>query len=179
MNTLAVAITTRIMTDHDDQEYKSKSQLKREMLKLQDLGEALVKLPAKTLTKIPMPDELRDAIDHARAIKSHGAQRRQLQYIGKLMRSLDPAPIQQALDAIRRVGQRATDRFHHVEHWRDRLIAEGPDAIDALLAEHPAAERQRLRQLLLNIQREHQHHQPPKAARALFRYLREIMESLD
>ena len=163
------------MTDHDDQEYKSKSQLKREMLALQNLGEALVKLPTNNLNKIPLPDELRNAIDHARSITSHGALRRQLQYIGKLMRHVDATPIQQALDAIQRVGQRNTAQFHHVERWRDRLIAEGPGAIDELLAQYPNAERQRLRQLLLNVQRERQRNQPPKAARSLFRYLREIL----
>ena len=90
------------MQNNDDLELpKSKSQLKREVIALQQLGEAIVKLGPKDLAKIPLPDNLADAIQQARSIRSHSALRRQMQFIGRLMRDVNPEPIQQALDAIR------------------------------------------------------------------------------
>ena len=165
------------MQDNDDFETpKSKSQLKREMNALQELGEELVNLSTKDLTKIPLPEDLADAICLARDIKSHGGHKRQLQYIGKLIRNIDAEPIQQALNAIHLRGRQSTTRFHKIEQWRDRLINEGNEALNELIALHPQAERQRLRQLMLNINKESKQNKPPKSARNLFRYLRELME---
>ena len=164
------------MQDNDDFETpKSKSQLKREMNALQELGEELVNLSTKDLTKIPLPEDLVDAIYLARDIKSHGGHKRQLQYIGKLIRNIDAEPIQQALNAIHLRGQQSTTRFHKIEQWRDRLINEGNEALNELIALHPQAERQQLRQLMLNINKESKQNKPPKSARNLFRYLRELM----
>jgi ribosome-associated protein len=156
---------------------KSKSQLKREMTALQALGTAIVELGARDLAKIPLPDDLAEAIHQAREIKSHGALRRQMQFIGRLMRNVDPAPIQQALDAIRLCGQQSASRFHTIEQWRDRLINEGQTALDEFISQHPQADRQQLRQLLLNAAKEAKLEKPPKSARSLFRLLREILES--
>jgi ribosome-associated protein len=170
--------TVAAMHDEDDIELpKSKSQLKREMNALQDLGTALIKLGAKDLAKVPLPDNLAEAIHHARSIKSHGALRRQMQYIGKLMRDVDAEPIRQALDSIRQTGQRSTAHFHAVEQWRDRLIKEGQGALDAFIAEHPEADRQQLRQLMLNAEREHKQNKPPKSSRTLFRLIRELLDT--
>lgn len=165
--------------DDDSDLAKSKSQLKREMHALQDLGKAIVELPPKDLAKIPLPDELAAAVAHARSINSRGALRRQMQFIGRLMRGVDPEPIQQALDAIRLTGQQSTARFHAVEQWRDRLLGEGQPALDEFIGQHPQADRQQLRQLMLNAQREAKQDKPPKSARSLFRLLRNILAADD
>lgn len=163
--------------EDDDEEiiYVSKSQLKRESHALQALGEELVELPAVKLEKIPLPDELADAITLARRIKQRGGRKRQLQYIGKLMRKIDAEPIEQAMDKLKGEAAQETARLHKLEQWRDRLLDEGDDALAELLQEWPAADRQHLRQLMRNAQREKKQNKPPKSARELFRYLRELM----
>lgn len=161
----------------DDEEVTiiSKSQLKRESQALQALGEELVRLPPQKLSTIPLPDNLAEAIRMARTIKAHGGFKRQLQYIGKLMRQIDADPIEQAMQEIRESSVQATAKLHRLEQWRERLIDEGDDALAKLLDEHPGADRQRLRQLIRNAQKEKQLNKPPKAARELFRYLRELL----
>ena len=160
---------------NDDQDHLiSKSQLKRESHALQMLGEALVALPASRLAKIPMPEALADAVAEARCIKAYGGRKRQLQYIGKIMRSIDAEPIQQAMDELDNETARQNARFHRLEQWRDRLIAEGDAAFGELLQTYPQADRQHLRQLIRNAQREQAKGQPPKAAREIFRCLREL-----
>lgn len=168
------------MQNNDDLELpKSKSQLKREVIALQQLGEAIVKLGPKDLAKIPLPDNLADAIQQARSIRSHSALRRQMQFIGRLMRDVNPEPIQQALDAIRQSGRQSTARLHAIEQWRDRLINEGQDALDEFIAAHPDADRQQLRQLMLNAAKDAKLGKPPKSARSLFRLLRELLDNTD
>jgi len=165
---------------HDDEDLelpKSKSQLKREVNALQDMGAAIVKLGAKDLAKIPLPDKLADAINEARRLNSHSALRRQMQYIGRLMRDIDPEPIQQALDAIRLCGQQSSARFHAIEQWRDRLINEGQPALNEFIGLNPQADRQQLRQLMLNATKEAAQEKPPKSARNLFRLLKEILDT--
>lgn len=165
---------------HDDDEVelpKSKSQIKREMNALQNLGKAIVQLPPKDLAKIPLPDDLAEAIHHARNIRSHGALRRQMQLIGRLMRNVNPEPIQQALDSIRLSGHQSSAHFHAIEQWRDRLINEGQAALDEFIGQHPQADRQQLRQLMLNASKEAKQDKPPKSARNLFRIIREILDS--
>jgi ribosome-associated protein len=163
--------------EDDDEEiiYVSKSQLKRESHALQELGEELVELSASKLAKIPLPDELAEAIDLARKIKQRGGRKRQLQYIGKLMRKIDAEPIQQAMDALKNDSAKETARQHKLEQWRDRLVAEGDKALAELLDELPDADRQHLRQLVRNAQREAKQNKPPKSAREIFRYLRDLM----
>ncbi len=163
-----------MIDDNTSPEEKSKSQLKREASALQELGEALVKLNASQFKTMPLPEHLRAAIVAARAITEHGAHKRQLQYIGKLMRDVDPAPIQKALDAFNNRSQQATTQFHQLERWRDRLLSEGDTALSEFLTEYPGADSQQIRQLLRNAAREVKVNKPPAAARALFRYLREV-----
>jgi len=143
---------------------------------MQDLGAILYKLSAKDLSKIPLPDQLASALELAHKITDRSGLRRQLKYIGKLMRSADVEPIQQALDKLRQNKKQAAAEFHKIEQWRDRLIAEGNDALAEFLTEHPEADRQHLRQLLLNAQKEIKLSKPPKSSRQLFRYLKELME---
>ncbi len=154
----------------------SKSQLKREMLALQDLGAQLVKLNKERLAQIDIPDDLRNAVKEAQKIRSHGALRRQMQYIGKLMREVDPAPIQAKLDAWEGKSNEENARFHAMERWRDRLIGDD-QAFGQFMDEHPHSDTQQLRALIRNARKEQLNNQPPKSSRALFRLIREIMES--
>lgn len=155
-------------------EEKTKSQIKREMLALQDLGAELVKLSPSQLEKIPMTEKLRDAIALAQRITSNGAMVRQLQFIGKLMREEDVEPIQRSLNELRFSAQKQAQHFHQLERWRDRLINEGDNALNDLLAQHTEADRQQLRQLIRQAQKEQKENKAPAAARELFRVLREL-----
>lgn len=161
--------------DDDTQELKSKSQVKREMIALQKLGEELVELSGAELARIAMPDDLRDAIALARRLPQRGAHKRQLQYIGRLMRGIDAEPIQQDLNRLRNRDAAQTAQLHRIERWRDRLLEEGDDALQPLLDAHPHLDRQHLRQLLRNARQEQRVEKPPRAARELFRYLRDSL----
>lgn len=164
--------------DYNDEEQPSKSALKRQMTALQKLGEALVGLSDRELARIPIEDEkLRQVILEARGINSRSARRRHLQYLGKLMRSVDPEPLQRALDELHMQRRGDAEAFQHLERWRDRLLAEDDGAIDGLLEEYPAADRQQLRQLVRQHRKETAAGKPPAASRKLFRYLRELSES--
>jgi ribosome-associated protein len=156
-------------------EHKSKSQRKRDMLALQNLGAELTKLPTDQFEKISLPDDLHDAVVEARRIHQHGAHKRQLQFIGRLMRDIDASPIAEQLATLRGQSARAAQELHLIEHWRDRLLAEGDAALGELVQEQPQADRHHVRQLLRNAHKEKQANKPPKSARALFHYLRELM----
>lgn len=163
-------------SDDDELILISKSQLKRESEALQTLGEELVELPASKLAKIPMPEELADAVELARRITARGGRKRQLQYIGKVMRKINAEPIEAAMEALRNEHLRENARLHTLEQWRDRLINEGDAALAELLEQQANLDRQHLRQLMRNAQQEAKKNKPPKSARELFRYLREAME---
>lgn len=153
-----------------DIEKPSKSQRKRDMIALQKIGETLVNLSKAELEKIPLEPELIEAIHHAQSLTSHEAKRRQLQYIGRLMREYDPLAIQQALEKIQLRSQEGKAKFHQLERWRDKLIAEGDAQLQLFLQQFPAADHQHLRQLIRNAQQ-----QKIGAAKDLFRYLKEIV----
>jgi ribosome-associated protein len=153
----------------------SKSEIKRRMLALQGLGESLVALSDRQLAAVPIGDErLLTAIREARQISAHGARRRHLQLIGKLMRGIDPEPVEEALRAISRGRQQRDDAFHELERLRDSVLAGGAAALEQLIERWPAADRQQLRQLALQHRREMRQGRPPAASRRLFRYLREL-----
>jgi ribosome-associated protein len=151
----------------------SKSAKKREMDALQDLGTQLVALSVDRLKKINLPDNLREAVREAQRISSHGAKRRQFQLIGKLMRDIDPAPIQEALDEVNGISAAATARMHHLEKLRIRLL-EDEKVLGEIAAAHPDADLQRLRQLRRNALKEQELSKPPRAFRELFKVLREL-----
>jgi ribosome-associated protein len=152
----------------------SKSQLKREMLELQDLGAELVKIPAHQLTSLELPEKLLDALELARRITSHGAQKRQRQYIGRLLRDLDAAPIRALLEQLKGTDRVSKARFQENERWRERLIGEGDAALAEFLARHPEADRQHLRRLVREAAQEAAAGKPPRHARELFRYLQSL-----
>ncbi|MDM8545858.1 ribosome biogenesis factor YjgA [Candidatus Venteria ishoeyi] len=161
-----------------DEDLLSKSQQKRDAETLQALGTRLVNLGKPILDKLPLDDTLKDAIELAQRIRNkHEGYRRQLQFIGKLMRSRDCEDIMQALALHDAKQHQATHHFHQLEQTRDAIINEGDEAIQLFLNEHPAADRQHLRQLARSALREQKNNKPPKAARALFKYLREVSEN--
>jgi len=167
------------MQDEDDQDERpSKSLRKRQSTELQDLGETLIELPESELEALPLPENLRDAVELARRITAHGGLYRQKQYIGKLMRKIDAEPIRAALAGRRDRERVSALRFRRVEHWRDRLIAEGASAIDALIADTQATvDAAALAKLIARAQTERKLEQPPHATRELFRALRQALDA--
>lgn len=170
------------MTDHDPidlqddaPEGPSKTRRKKDSDDLQRLGAELVALSADRLKKVPLPDTLRDAIVDCQRFKME-ARRRQLQYIGKLMRNIDPAPIQAMLDVFNGVSAAEIARQHRIERQRDRLL-EDEGLLFELAERHPGADLQRLRVLRRNALKEREAQKPPRAYREIFRILREIDES--
>ncbi|GLQ72033.1 ribosome biogenesis factor YjgA [Vibrio penaeicida] len=156
----------------------SKSEMKQDMEELQKLGEELVELKPAVLEKFPLSEDLRDAIADAQRFKNE-AKRRQLQYIGKLMRTEDPEPIQAALDKVRNKHSQATAELHKLEQLRDRVIEEGDSAIADVLERFPSADRQRLRQLSRQAKREKQNNKPPKSSREIFQTLKVLFEETE
>jgi len=159
-------------------ERKSKSQIKREMQALRDLGKRLVELPPASLERVSLDDRTRDAIIAARAMKRE-ARRRQLSYIGGLLRREDAEQIEQTLERISRPHREQVRARHQIEQWRDRLLAGDNDVIDEIARRLPRFDRQRLRQLVRNAIREREQEKPPKSARLLYRYLAELHSASD
>ncbi len=158
-------------------EIVSKSQLKRDSLALQALGKRLAALSADVLDRLPLDPPLRESLALAQRIQSkRSALKRQYQYIGKLLRARDVEPITRALEALEQQGRQSIQRHHRAEHWRDRIVAGGNAAIDDLLGEIPAADRQKLRQLWRNLDHARSDAKRTQYARELYR---EIYRSLD
>ncbi len=149
----------------------SKTRRKKEMHALQALGTALVGLSPQQLERMDLPEALYEAVLEAQRIRSHEARRRQLQYIGRLMRSLDAEPIAARLAHVQGESDAAKAEFHAVERWRARLL-EDDAALNDWLDAHPGCDVQMLRQLIRNARREAAEGKPPRASRALFRLLR-------
>jgi ribosome-associated protein len=165
--------------DHDELERKSKQQRKREAEAAQQVGAALVALsPAqfkRVLDKLDIPEDLQEALTLCRTIKAHEGRRRQLQYIGRLMRDIDTAPIQQMLDQLAQGNRMASSQLHQLERWRERLLHEGATALQELLDAHPQADAAQIKRLVASAQKELSENQPPRAARKLFKLLRELI----
>ena len=156
----------------------SKSDLKRESEALQELGEELLTLRSDLMAPLELPDKLMEALADARRISNFEGKRRQMQFIGKLMRKLDD----EVIDAVRAALQVQRDgsaselaALHQAEHWRERLLAEGDVALAELLDEYPQADRQQLRTLVRNALAEKAKNKPPRAFREIYQVLRELM----
>jgi len=160
------------MQDEAD-ELTSKTRKKKDMLALQDLGVQLVELSEQQLETMQLPEALLEAVLEARRLGKHEARRRQMQYIGRLMRDLDAAPIRDRLDKWLGQGREHTAQLHALERWREDLLA-GDPALERFLREHPGADSQKLRSLIRNARREQGAALPPKSYRELFRALREM-----
>jgi len=166
--------------EEEDEEiiWVSKSEIKRDAEELKRLGAELVDLGKNALDKIPLDERLRAEIELAQRIKKEG-RRRQLQLIGKMLRARDIEPIQTALDKLKNRHNQQVSLFHKLEALRDRLVEEGDDVIPSILDLYPAADRQQLRSLVRNAQKEKAANKPPKAYRQIFQYLSELAEAAD
>jgi ribosome-associated protein len=151
-------------------EQRSKTQRKAEMDALQALGEALLNVGSARRAELDLPERLVEALDAAQRITHREARRRQLHFMGRLMRDIDAAPIRTRLAQWADAPNAEKARLHALERWRERLLAEG-DALDRLCAEHPDADRARLAALVDAVHAERAHGQPPRAYRELFRAL--------
>ncbi|HJW57881.1 MAG TPA: ribosome biogenesis factor YjgA [Burkholderiaceae bacterium] len=161
-----------------EQEYDrpSKSQLKREMTALQKLGEDLVAEPKERVRRVPMPEDVRDAILECQKIRDHEGHRRQLQYVGKKMRTLDEAEIaaiQKTLDSWRGQSKAETAAMHALERRREKLLADDA-ALTDLKAQHPEIDVQQLRTMIRNARKEQAENKPPKAYREIFQILKQL-----
>ena len=156
--------------EEDGYDRPSKSQIKRELQALQDLGKEMTKLGADTLNRIPLPDDVREAIDEYAKMKSFGAQRRQLQLIGKRMNGLDPEKVRAAIDMAMGESRAAVAAHHRAERLRDKLIADDA-ALTDFIKDFPDVNVQSLRQLIRSARKEALMGKPPKSARELYRLI--------
>ena len=168
-------------SDEFDQEYDrpSKSELKRQSNELQKLGEQLIEAPRDRVKRVPMPEEVRDAILMCQTITNHEGRRRQLQFVGKLMRTLDEeevAVIQRTIESWKGMSKAETAALHALERRRDKLLADDK-ALTQLLEEHPELDVQHLRTLIRNARKEQAEHKPPKAYRELFQILKDLAKA--
>ena len=161
------------MSQDDDLEPLSKTRRKQQMQELQDLGEELAALSADRLKKIDIPEHLRDALKEAQRMNSHGARRRQLQYIGKLMRDVEAEPIRAALAAVRGESAAEVARMHRLERLRSRLL-EDEQTLSEIAEAFPGADLQHLRALRRSALKEQEAQKPPRSYRALFQALKEL-----
>jgi len=175
--------STGFQSNEFDQEYDrpSKSQRKRDMLALQDLGAELISQPKDRIVRVPMPEDVRDAILECKEIRDHEGKRRQLQYVGKKMRSLEEteiAAIREILDSWKGHSKAATAGLHALEKQRARLL-ENDDALTELRVRHPQLDVQHLRTLVRNARREQAEGKPPKAYREIFQVLKSLSGESD
>lgn len=161
----------------DEDEGPSKTKRKQEMTALQKLGVEIVTLKKSQIDQLNLPEQLLDAVLEAKRLKQHEAVRRQMQFIGKIMRGVDAEPIQQQIDAWNGVNNQETARLHALELWRDRLIAED-SALSEYLNAYPGCDAQQLRTLIRNARKENAAQRPPASTRALFRWLRDTQQAM-
>ena len=153
----------------------SKSARKREAASLQELGVKLAALPDQEIKALDLPENLFIALRDLRRLPSHGAQVRQRQYIGKLMRSIDPEPVLAKLAERKQRHDVEIRHFQQIERWRDRLLSEPAIAIEELIEEHPQVDRAALLRLLEKAERERLEQRSPVGARELFAFLRQLL----
>ena len=164
-----------------EQQYErpSKSQLKRDMTALQKLGAELVAAPSDRVKRVPMPEDVLEAILECQQITDHEGRRRQMQYVGKKMRTLEPeevAIIQTAIDSWHGSSKSETAALHAIERQRDRLLADD-NALTALREKHPELDIQHVRNLIRNARKEQAEQKPPKAYREIFQLLKSLKQS--
>jgi ribosome-associated protein len=161
--------------DEVEDEFVSKTRRKKDMHALQELGEQLVALGNDRLAQLDLPESLRDAVKEAKRITKFGALSRQMQYIGKLMREVDPEPIRAKLEEWAGQSKELNAKFHRLEKLRERLL-EDDQVLGEVAEQFPQADLQHLRALIRNARQEHLANKPPKSSRSLFRELRALQE---
>ena len=153
----------------------NKTQIKREIAEIQDIATRLIDLSEGSLKKMPIDAELTEAVALARRIRNtREGYRRQLQLVTKLLRNSDHEAVKRELEGLQRGGDTENAKFHALERWRERILTQGDEAIQAFIDEYPATERQKLRQLVRKAQKEQAEDKPPAAFRELFKYLRAV-----
>ena len=160
-----------------DEDYISKSQIKREVNDITALGVELTELSDSQIKGIEMSDSLFNAIMEYKRIRKHSALKRQRLYIGKLIRKDDWESIQEHLRKLKEPLEQHNARFKEMENWRDRMIAEGDKAVNDFIGEYHQADRQKLRQVVKNASKEKEQEKTPAHARKLFKYIREIIDN--
>jgi ribosome-associated protein len=164
--------------DEEEEWGPSKSAVKREHHAMRDLAKHLTELSDKELATIPLNENISNAIATARKLKQGGGLRRQISYIGKIFsreEEEDQQAIKNAYEELLNGRQQQSRHFHRIEIIRDKLLEQGLDAIESIIADYPNADRQHLRQLILQANKEKKANKPPATARKLFVYLRELM----
>lgn len=162
-------------TDEDEEIiWVSKSEIKRDAEHLKKLGESLMALNPANLAKIPLDENVREAIELAQRLKLE-ARRRQIQYVGKLLRNVDHEPIQEALDKVENRHNQQQALLHKLEMIRDDLVAQGDSVVNTLLNDYPELDRQHLRNLVRAAQKEKEANKPPKNYREIFQYLKSVI----
>ena len=164
--------------DDDGDLPPSRSQLRREALDVLKLAQSLVELSDAQLRHVPLPDDVEDEVRSARAVTQQIARKRQTQFLAKQLRRLEDAEleaIRASLEHDRDLARRETAQLHRVEIWRDRLINEGDEALNELVASFPNAERQHLRLLARQAKMERAQDKPQHAYRQLFQLVRELI----
>ncbi len=159
----------------EDDDFISKTRRKRQMTELQDVGAALVKLSPEQLARMDLPEALRDAVLDCKRYKKHEAVRRQMQYIGRLMRDVDPAPIVEQLAAMEAPSRKQTALLHLAEKWRDEMVRD-PEAVARFAREFPAADENRLRALAASAAEEKRGTRAPKHFRELFHAINTLIQ---
>lgn len=166
------------MTEFYDKDgnWVSKTQRKQECDSMKELGEKLITLNKEELSHIHMDDELRRAIEEAQRMTSNGALKRQKQYIGKVLRSLNDETLDEQLNRVLHKHDIHSAQFKRMEKWRDSIIDDGDQGINAFLEQYPVADRHHLRQLVRNALKEKKNNKPPAAYRQIFKYIREVVD---
>jgi len=166
-------------THQNEDEWLSKTQRKKNCDDILHLGEKLIALNRDELSHMHMEDSLRQAIEEAHRMKSHGALKRQKHYIAKIMRSMDNEALNTQLQRILHKHDIHSAAFKRMEKWRERMIDEGDPAINEFVQACPLADRHHLRQLVRNSIREKKNNRPPASYRQIFKYIREIMDAAE
>ena len=166
--------------NHDD-DIVSRSQQRRDALAIFDLADQLANLSNSQLSALPLTDELREAVEDTRRIKSHVARKRQTQYLAKLLRRDEESveALRRAMEHDKADARRETAALHRIEQWRERLIDDGDAALGELIELCPTADRQRLRSLVRQARTEKLQNRPPRAFREIFQELKPLFEELD
>lgn len=165
--------------EDDEVEYyairPNKTQIKRDIAVLFALGEEMSRLSPANLQSLELPVIIHKAVTEVSGMPLKGARKRLLKYIAAQLHKIDIAPIQERLARIKNISVHSVREHHIAEHWRDRLIAEGNEALTDFLDEFPDADRQQIRQLTRNAQKEAETAKPPKSSRMLYRYIKELL----
>ena len=166
--------SNNVETDDELDLGPSKSQIKRECQHLTDLGEEILKLKKEEIQSLDLPDELEEAVITALKIKSHSGLKRQRQYIGKLLRSLESEDIESRVRKIQHRHDTNTAQFKRLEKWRDKLIDNDKETLNEIISRHPDIDRQHINQLIRAAHKEKREEKAPAAARKLFKYLSDL-----